>query len=352
LIHALDRAKVQYRNVALDLMPQLSSRLEQISKAVFDEDRRLLFVGDSLAMDLLPPNTSIPVRLQERLAERRDGRPEFDVGGVAFSGLSIFSHYFISDRLIALRPDQLVLAVNPASFSRRWRAHERAQLAGWIPARRWPEAVALPLYEVGVSADRLLYYHLVAAAGGAEIWRWLQREQVRVAHAYWAAAVWLQERSGLPQGLQYRRVHALTNFDQLLETKHRPTRLLARSLFGPVLDGLEADDPGIEVLDALLAHFREAGIRVVLYVAPINVEYLQRLGVYDAEGVARSMATIEALARRQGAAFLDLHDLLPDAAFRDATNHLTQDVEPDGARLVAERIAPLVVEGARSEGGS
>ena len=65
--------------------------------------------------------------------------------------------------------------------------------------------------------------------------------------------------------------------------------------------------------------------------------------------MARSMARVEAVAQHRGAAFLDLHDLLPDVAFRDSMNHLTQDAEPDGAQLVAERIAPLVVEGARGE---
>jgi hypothetical protein len=348
VLHALDRAGVEYKAVALDLMAQLSIRLALISETIFDGDHQLLFVGDSLAMDMLPPNTSIPIRLRQRLAERGDGRPEFDVGNITASGLSIFSHYFLSDRLIALHPDQIVLAVNLAAFSRRWRANERFQLAGWIPARCWPEAAVLPLHEVGVSADRLLYYRVIVAAGGVEPWRWLQREQVRVAGAYWDAAAWLQDRSGSPHGLEYRMVHGLASVGQRLESKHRPTRALARELFGPALDGLEADHPEIEMLDALLARFRGAGIRVVLYVAPINVEYLTRLGVYDAEGMAR----IEAVAQRRGAAFLDLHDLLPDVAFRDAMNHLTQDAEPDGARLVAERIAPLVVEAARSEGSS
>jgi hypothetical protein len=44
------------------------------------------------------------------------------------------------------------------------------------------------------------------------------------------------------------------------------------------------------------------------------------------------------------AAFLDLHDLLPDAAFADHLDHLVQDVEPEGSRAVADRLAPLVAE--------
>ena len=246
--------------------------------------------------------------------------------------------------MIDREPEQIVLAVNLRSFSKRWRADERSELAGWLPAERWPEALALPLHAVEVSADRLLFYRALIALGGFDAWHWLQREQVRLAYAYWSAARWLQTAARVENGLAFRMRHKQAELRRDKTSAFRATPYATRTLLGPALQGLAPDDPALEVLDALLRRFEAAGIGVLVYLAPINVEHLSSIGAYDRQGMARTGARIEAVSQSRDAAFLDLHDLLPDAAFADHLDHLVQDVEPEGSRALADRLAPLVAE--------
>jgi hypothetical protein len=304
----------------------------------------VLFLGDSLAIDTKGPDTSIPVRLAQNLAEARPGELTVELVAYTGPGLGLFSHYFLSRRVIDREPDQIVLAVNLRSFSKRWRADERSQLAGWLPAEGWPEALALPLHAVEVSADRLFFYRALVALGAFDAWHWLQREQVRLAYAYWSAARWLQAAARVENGLTFRMLHKQAELRRDKTSAFRATPYATHTLLGPALRGLASGDPGLEVLDALLRRFEEAGIAVLVYVAPINVEHLTSIGAYDAQGMARTGTRIEAVSQRRGAGFLDLHDVLPDAAFADHLDHLMQDVEPEGSRALADRLAPLVAE--------
>jgi hypothetical protein len=109
-----------------------------------------------------------------------------------------------------------------------------------------------------------------------------------------------------------------------------------------LLAGLAPGDPGLAVLDALLARLEQSGVAAVAYLAPTNVEHLASLGLYSPRGPARSAARIDAVARRRGASFLDLHALLPDAAFHDHLDHLVQGVPGEGSGAVAAALAPLL----------
>jgi hypothetical protein len=48
--------------------------------------------------------------------------------------------------------------------------------------------------------------------------------------------------------------------------------------------------------------------------------------------------------RRRGARFVDLHDQFPDAAFRDYLDHYVENPDWEGSRLIAEKLAPHVLE--------
>ena len=84
-------------------------------------------------------------------------------------------------------------------------------------------------------------------------------------------------------------------------------------------------------------------MEVVLYIAPLNVEHLERVGVYDAAGARRAVARVHDIAEGAGAGFVDLHALLPDSAFADHNDHLQVDGPVDGASMVALRLLPLVL---------
>jgi hypothetical protein len=346
LLAAAERAALPHGTPPLHLIPWLDERLPPL-RAKRSTEHRVLFLGDSLAVDTKGPDTSMPARLAQKLANAPTDGSEIEL--VAFTGpaLGLFSHYFLSQRVMERDPDQIVLALNLRWFSKRWRADERSQLAGWLPAGRWPEALALPLHAAGVSADRLFFYRALVAVGAFDAWYWLQRQQVRLAYAYWSAARWLQEVSGVEAGLDFRARHKQAELRRDKTAAFRATPYATRSLLGPALQGLEPDDPALRVLDALLRRFEEAGIALVVYVAPINVEHLSSIDAYDAEGMSVTMQRIEDVSPRRGAAFLDLHALLPDAAFADHLDHLVQDAEPEGSRAVADRLAPVIAQRVR-----
>jgi hypothetical protein len=345
LVRLLDGVGERYRPVALEGGIRTERQLGKAVR-VAGGRRRIFLLGDSLVFDMTPRPRSIPDNLAALLAARTRGRDY--VRAVASPGLGAFAHYFLADRILAARPDVVVLSVNLHWFSPIWRGIDPPTLAGWLPARRWAEALALPLEATGVSADRLAFYRALVASGALPAWYRLQREQLRVQGAWQAAARRLQALSGMPEGLAYETEHGRRALARRAE-RGRSTATYAAATFGPVFAGIDADSPTVRALDTLLARYRDAGVAVVVYVAPINVEHLRRLGVYDARGAASAVDFLGRLARRRGARFLDLHALLPDAAFADQNDHLRTDGPVDGAALAARRLLPLVLEAA--EGG-
>lgn len=339
VVRLLDAVGEPYRPVALEGGIRTERQLGKAARAPAGQ-RRVFLLGDSLVFDMTPRPRSIPDNLAALLAARSG--PRHYVRAVASPGTGAFSHYFLADRVLAARPDLVVLSVNLRWFSPVWRGIDPPTLAGWLPTRRWPEALGLPLEATGVSADRLAFYRVLVASGALPAWYRLQREQLRVQGAWQAAARRLQALSGMPEGLAYEVEHGRRALARRA-VRGRSTATHAVETFAPVFAGIEADSPTVRALETLLARYRDAGVDVIVYVAPINVEYLKRLGVYDARGAADAIAFLEGLARRQGARFLDLHALLPDAAFADQNDHLRTDGPVDGAALAARRLLPLVL---------
>lgn len=81
----------------------------------------------------------------------------------------------------------------------------------------------------------------------------------------------------------------------------------------------------------------------LVYVVPVNVEHLQQVGPDSRHGLERTAETLRHIVEEEGAEFLDLHALLPDAGFRDPPGHFTYDGEIDGPMLVAQRIAAALL---------
>jgi hypothetical protein len=350
VVWALDAGGVPYRVGDVDRVARMDGRLRAI--AAIGDPHKIVFLGDSLSMDFTPPDTSVPQKIALALEGRLGGVTGLlGVHRIVDTGLGLFSHYFMSARVVEAKPVLVILEVNPGTFCAPCLRRENRKLAALLPVGQWSEAARLPLHGIGLSVDRLLFWRGILLAGGLRAWLWLQREQVRVARAYWSAAEWLQDRSGHPSGMDFRKRHStVQRFTDLqrasLPGSHglRSTAQLARTRFGVLMDGLDDGNPGVRAFEALLARYQGAGIPVVAYAAPISVEHLESVGVYDRQGAASSMKRLEAIAHLHGASWIDLHDLLPDVAFRDYMDHLDYTSPMEPSRRVAERIAPLVIE--------
>ena len=257
-------------------------------------------------------------------------------------GQTTFDQYFLSEAIARAEPDAVVIGLHLAGFSESWRkAFAKPEFAGWLPLRRAFEALRLPLHWVGLSADEMLWYMAIVGVGSS-----------RTPGARWCASrcAWVRQRATRSAGSRrrvgaddrYREFHGL----RLAGTSDRarpPLHSRRRAGdYGPVLRGLPADHPVLETLGALVSTFAARGIATLVVVMPANVEHLAKLGLLEGSALPRSLATIETVARRAGASFLDLHDCLPDAAFVDATGHYRAPATFDGPGVVASRLAPAV----------
>lgn len=302
----------------------------------------LVYLGDSLSM----PHDGAPAPIELRtLLRHRGGRRTGTARLINLSaaGLTAFSHYFASEQLAELNANRFIIAVNLGWFSRRTSA-QQPTLAGMLPIRRWPEAAGLPLHEIGLSADEIVTSHALMASGQFDTWWDLQREQVRVKTAVRRAGREIQRALGVPPATDYAHVVTRHRAARVYDRKH-PTVAGALQRWGPVLDGLSDDDPNLQVLEALIARLRESGARVLVMVPPTNVAVLEKHGMYDTDGFATSLGRIREVATRHDADFLDLHDLLPDDAFRDPNDHLDFRSETQPARRIARELV-LWSEGA------
>lgn len=331
----LERAGAPRRETVLD---QLHGVLGEVERAARRTPRSLdvVVVGDSHLMRAggLPLHAQVERALWKRVGDAAVWR-------VAAYGLSLFGHYCLAERIAASEPDRVVVELNLADLSRTWREASQASLAGLVEPARLAPALGLPLGWAGVSLDQLLFYGAVLRTGGLPRWRWLQGEQSRVALGYWALARALQQRSPWPDGMRFVREHEIAGARRArVAGLRRASAEWTRAVLGPALAGAAPDQPALRFLDAVLAHYAVRGIPALVFVNPVNLEHLRALGL-DTAGLARTVAAARVVAQRHGADFLDLHALLPDAAFRDEMDHL--DPEGEGPARVGAAIAEALL---------
>ncbi len=335
--------------VPLDALSRIDIRLGRLSK-VAPELERIAYLGDSMLVSF-GPTPAPPQKLQAAL-DRKVGAGRFRVQAVAAPGMGPFDFYFIADRVVAARPDQVILPVNLTAFSKSWReTFPREQLAGVLQIERIPEALRLPLGWIGMTADRLLGYVAVVQLGGLDAWRRLSRDQARVGAL----------RTSLARRLGHHFGNDADNRFALLHVRHfkakfnlpdsgRLTPEAIDNRFGTALRGLPEDDPNLAMLDATIRILRDAGIDVLVYANPTNVEHIERVGAANRAGLAKSIRAIEWTATAAGARFIDLHDRVGDDGFKDGAGHLNlQSGEGvvDGGQLLADSLVPHLVEQAR-----
>lgn len=158
----------------------------------------------------------------------------------------------------------------------------------------------------------------------------------------------LKEQLGLLYVFEGAREAALDGFDAvgrwITEALRVPRQSYGTSTFGEVARraGLSymvdyAHHPNATVLRAALAKLRAAEIPVIIYVAPINVEFLQRKAGFDPVELERRLDDLRVSIGASRVEWLDLHASLPAERFRDYQNHLLFEGCVDVARPLAER---------------
>ncbi len=352
LVSILDRAEVPKTPVGLDAMHHLDISFQR-SLARRPTPYSTVFLGDSLAA-VSPVHVTTADWVSNTLARTIGQDPGLGKSiapmGIVYTGLSVYSHFFMSDRILELEPNTVVLEFNLFYFSKWWLARERKQFVGWLPTRTWSDALRLPLYEIGLSTDRILYYRALLSARQFDSWRWVEQQQARAANGYWSLAEYLEDGSSSPAIQPSRNAHRREFLKK--RAVHTPagpraTAFYADQLLGKALRGVELDHPALQVLSTFLSMMQREGIQTITFVPPHNIDRLESLGLANDEGLKKTLAAIERTVAESGGTFVDLHDLLSDKYFRDNMDHLSGAGSPNASQLIADRLAPFVLEDAR-----
>ncbi len=329
-------------------LPELAAQREAARGPLY----QLVAFGDSTLVSY-PRGQQVPDRIEEALTRRLPQGPDVRLTNLAVSGVSSFDYFFLLDEILRAEPDAVVFSFNLDTLSRVWvESYARPELAGLLAPSRIFDAARLPLHWIGLSFDRFLFYLGIVQLGGYDAWYRLTLEQARVGRAREAARDWFDGLVGMRTGEDLDAAGADDLVARLFipdqeSTYFRFNRRGQRDHFGAALEGLPVDHPVLQALGATLRHLEDAGVPTFVFLTPINVEHMRALGIYDVEAMRASVSRIEEVVRGEGSDFIDLHDLLPDAAYRDAGGHFRVAPDLDGPSLLAEAMAPQLLESLR-----
>jgi hypothetical protein len=315
------------------------------------ETYTVAFMGDSTVI-AYPEGQTVHERLRQAVTPTWPGPGRLWVESLSSVGMTPAGFFLVQDEINAAKPDivivtaNLALILDPLPVSLK-----RPELAGWTGgARIYDALVAQDFYKFGVTADRLLLYKLFVTCGRTSEWNVHAQQQARLGHLRETVESAVAQKTGWTGEVSQRFQRMVRNRTDILlpGEPERYNQAGAKERMGHIMAGIGPDHWVMEVLRAVLENFADAGTAAVLYVPPLNVDHLQSVGAYDSDGLQRSIQTLEQIALDTGAEFADLHDLLPDAAFRDHAGHLTHAPPHDGPALVAEALASYVLAQARN----
>jgi hypothetical protein len=312
----------------------------------------VLYFGDSLAMVEAPVRNSnravtylLRQELENTMVAAGAGQPgDLRLIPITHSGLSVWSLYYMADRIAALRPDFVVLEFNLYNFSRFWQKRDRKILGALLPLKRLPEMLTLPTGDTGLAMDEWGFSKLVLATGTLPWWERVQREQERATNAYWSWSDRLQQWTG-KEKLEFRLLNYMEAMAKTQDpVTKRSTLEYSRKLFGPSLSGIDTGNSTFRMFSTALARLESAGIPVLIYVPPYNLDHLGQLGLLEGSRLAESIQLAREVSEQHGALFVDAHALFDDTHFRDAMDHLNENEAVDGHKALALHLAQAMAD--------
>lgn len=307
-----------------------------------------VILGDSMILpgQDMEYGDAIPAQITRKL---KDGAPpgvEPKLYRMAIPGAGYSLFYFFADEIVRMRPRMVVYEFNANTLSDSWHVKwARPDNISRIGFERVPEALMLPLDRLGVTADRMLWTVTCVELGCGKLWNRVQRAQLSVAELY------LRARDAIESETGWRANHSMRRLRQLghrsaqvgVDRSRRRTAEQYREVLDTALDGAPADHVGFQLLAVTVRRLVEAGIPVLVYATPLNVENMRERGVWDPVGMQQTMTNLADVVQAEGGHFVDLHDLLPDDGFRDASSHMTFRGKGSGQDLLADRLASLML---------
>jgi hypothetical protein len=346
MFEAVQRPNQERPKLALDAIPLVNEQLAQISSQAERAGSPILqvvMIGDSMLFarrDL----GAVPLHIERKINRASPDGLQVAVRPLAIAGSASFDYYFVVDEVTRRKPDLVVIEFNLTTLSEIWRnVFARPQLAGLISPRRVPEALGLPLYWTGLTADRVLLYVALVHLGVVDAWTQLELNQTRASNLPDRLARRVAAFAGTSAEERFNGLRFIRNLRKRPGTE-RFDAAREQERFGAALAGVAPDHPVLRALAATVRNLQDAGVRVYVYVNPVNVDNLEEIGILDRESLDATLSSLERVVEDAGARYSDFHDLLPDAGFMDAAGHFSHGGTVDGTDVVARAIAKVVVQ--------
>ncbi len=310
---------------------------------------RLVLMADSMAVGYAPED-QLNIRLKEVVKHRAPGDLAIDVRSLATLGMTPFDYYFLADFVAATEPDIVLYGLNLSTFGAPTRQTlSKPEFAAFVHPRRVGEALAMPIYWAGLTADRLLFY--VAMIRGRLLDRWMatRRSQAQVDTAFRALHVSTGNGLGTDPFETLERAGRRRLLGEWRVNGVKPRLSLAgiEAQFGPALHGIASDHPVLAALGATVKILAERGATVLVYVHPINIDHFRTMAALDQAGLAETIRSARSVVLDAGGDLLDLHALFPDDMFGDASGHFSCEVDRHGPQSLAEHLHPYILQAAR-----
>ena len=323
-------------------MLTMQGGLKRLSKG--PARHRIVYLSDSAGVSY-PKGKRVPERLQQLLERQVEASTDVRVHNLGQPGLGPYDYYFAASEIARTRPTGVVIGFSFGSLSDTFTEQFSAPIfATLLAPGQIPQALSLPVHRIGLTADQLLLYVVARQLGFADTLRWLSVRQARVVGTHAEVVKRCDEALGSDANKRLEGALKWGVLRQLVSGQARRFSAETTTLFlGLALAGEAEASPVLPMFRAALRVLSDAGIPVLVYLSPMNVEHADWLGLLDEEKLRISVDAIATLVRSEGGEFVDLHDLLPDEGFRDGPGHFTWE-GVDGPLLVAEQIAPGVAK--------
>ena len=278
----------------------------------------VIFVGDSTLMGF-PGFPSWPAIAQQRFLDPLHRRSVV----ASAPGIDFFAYWTLAGRLAALHPDVVVLVANLRVMSPAAEVRGFTDMIGEIDLADVPATLALPYAIRGLTAPRVLLARTLATPAGEDAF--LRFEGARRDVHESAAWTWLGAPGPPPRPGDHATFLSLPKLDE--------------AKFAAWDAPLGPDNPLLRFGAAAVRKLADAGIRVLVVVAPVPWERLAAANHFDAVRYAIKVDVLRTMVVKAGGELVDLHRALARDAFRDTGGHFT----PAGAAQVAGLVAPRLL---------
>lgn len=312
--------------------------------------KRIICLGDSNSFyppdHVVPRNTNRGIHLSGLLQEsiENSGRevPDLKFSDWSYVGATMFDYYCLFHEAEKFSPDLILVPITWFTFGPAWMDHHeyyRLELSALVPIRsELPEGYEDPIRSEGISAIKQLQYKIDLYSlflVGAKFWI---SDGMR-------SFFYPQEEYEIFSPLKDpNQPSADTALDETEGAREQPEQLEFKPEWEAAPESfpmsIEPSNPALRDMRALAHIASSRGTKILFFVWPVNVEYLEEVGAMDHSEMMRTRQFIREEVERENVYFVDLADILGREEFYDMQGHNT----PEGRKKVAEALYPTVLE--------